>query len=958
MSQKVDLLEKLGGGDPDFYSFAKRLLHWRWHPADEREVASLVEPSRQSTVTAVVLPQGLIASGFFANLVLLDFDKTMGASIGTEVFPGAVLEDYCRYVDDIRVVLVVSDHDTDMTAIERLVAIWLQQTLDQTAVGLVVSPEKTVATTVSGDLRPIVRQSKRMRTIQQAVSGGFDAAGGEEILASIQGLLGTQTRHAARDDSGWSFAPVPDVRDATVARFAAGRYRSTFRSLRPLLENVQAAENDDSDTDDDPPISSGVSRSGGRTQTDLDDDAQAFALGLVDRWVEDPSNVRLLRIGLDLWPAPDVLRNVLSLLRPFTEKGGKRKAPRRVAWYCLAEIFRAGATETGFVADDESLPSGIDPDGYRAVLREEAHRLLALPAQRLPWYLSQQVLLFLSVSERDGALSLGRGTRAETTHYRDLIRYLHGESDRLTADEYAVIAILTRRSYRHSSTAASLAGRNLTPHRLEQIAQRDPSFAEELGGIGELGEESFSSQSSISSVPIQCELEDRLSELVSSSASDRGLRDELSLLSFASRAILAIANADMSTITPDQVLIRVSPADGMSREVTDVRIVRRDGRPESPFTPPDWCPLEQRWRFQLGYLLRYILTGAMDVTRAVRPQSWRESRAVYRIPESHWYQRVHGSFNGASNFGDDWLPISSWTEELLSALLAWPGMAKTEMMRSVDSGPGEMRTTIDSQIRTVKAKRGTSSGLLVIPLKSDWLAPVKNPRPLRGCVVQTVVPDISDFDGDLTLSRAAIRKKHRNHLSASMAAIDKMLALRSTHHVHRDRLDWLILPELAVHPFDVKTHLVPFARAHKTIILTGLTYQRLAPDLPLVNSAIWVIPQRTPTGGIDVIVRRQGKCHLAAVEHGFNAAAPAIRSFRPCQWVIEYEWGGPATPPLRLTAAICYDATDLALVSDMRDKSDVFAIPAFNRDVLTFDQMALALHYHMFQLVVVANNGL
>ena len=33
------------------------------------------------------------------------------------------------------------------------------------------------------------------------------------------------------------------------------------------------------------------------------------------------------------------------------------------------------------------------------------------------------------------------------------------------------------------------------------------------------------------------------------------------------------------------------------------------------------------------------------------------------------------------------------------------------------------------------------------------------------------------------------------------------------------------------------------------------------------------------------------------------------------------------------------------------------AIPALNKDVKTFDKMALALHYHMFQMVVVANNG-
>jgi len=35
----------------------------------------------------------------------------------------------------------------------------------------------------------------------------------------------------------------------------------------------------------------------------------------------------------------------------------------------------------------------------------------------------------------------------------------------------------------------------------------------------------------------------------------------------------------------------------------------------------------------------------------------------------------------------------------------------------------------------------------------------------------------------------------------------------------------------------------------------------------------------------------------------------------------------------------------------------VFAIPALNKDVSTFDNMALALHYHMFQYVVIANNG-
>ncbi len=178
-----------------------------------------------------------------------------------------------------------------------------------------------------------------------------------------------------------------------------------------------------------------------------------------------------------------------------------------------------------------------------------------------------------------------------------------------------------------------------------------------------------------------------------------------------------------------------------------------------------------------------------------------------------------------------------------------------------------------------------------------------------------------------------------------------MLDLRKTHLQDDGRLDWLILPELAVHPRDVKTHLIPFARAHRTLILTGLTYQELFQDKPPVNSALWIMPEWSGDYGLQVQTRRQGKCHLAPNEKKFN-----LQSFRPCQWLVGYPWS-KAYEPLWLTASVCYDATDLSLAADLRNESDVFVIPAFNKDVKTFDQMALALHYHMFQLVVVANNG-
>ena len=248
----------------------------------------------------------------------------------------------------------------------------------------------------------------------------------------------------------------------------------------------------------------------------------------------------------------------------------------------------------------------------------------------------------------------------------------------------------------------------------------------------------------------------------------------------------------------------------------------------------------------------------------------------------------------------------------------------------------------------------------MIRLTTPKVARPSGARPLRACVVQTVIPKPEDFKStDLTLSELVFRRLHRNHLSAALAAIERMLALRETHKERGGRLDWLILPELSVHPRDVGTHLVPFARAHKTIILAGLTYEQLVAGQPLVGSAIWVIPVWSATHGLQVLIRRQGKRHLAPNEEKFNDASLVLQGFRPCQWLIGYEWSDHEKgPPLWLTSCVCYDATDLRLASELRDLSDVIAIPALNKDISTFDQMALALHYHMFQMVIVANNGL
>lgn len=296
LGKKLDSLMD-AGDEPEFFALAKRLLSWTWDEADRPVAEDYARRSDISGFERVALPQGLVAAGFFANVVLLDFDKELRAALRTTSWESTVLEDACRYVDDLRLVLRTSG-EQDLHTLENKASAWLDELLGSTASGLASSKEKTHAALFDGEERPLVRQSRKMRRIQRTVSGGFDAAGGEEVLDSILGLIQAQQRYSQKHPrrEKWDLAPVPDVRDDTVARFAANRYRTTYRSLRPLL-----LERDDTSQAD----ASSVARIAEekytrvpRTQSELDDDARAFALGLVEQWVEDPSNVRLLRVAL------------------------------------------------------------------------------------------------------------------------------------------------------------------------------------------------------------------------------------------------------------------------------------------------------------------------------------------------------------------------------------------------------------------------------------------------------------------------------------------------------------------------------------------------------------------------------------------------------------------------------------------------------------------------------------
>src|SRR3546814_5654034 len=108
-----DLLSKVRllhtpNDDGAFFDVAGSVLKWSWEKRDERQFARFKQLAGIPEFDGVALPHGLVAAGFFSNIVLLDFDQTVIGQIGREVTNGVWLQDACRYVDDISLTITTA----------------------------------------------------------------------------------------------------------------------------------------------------------------------------------------------------------------------------------------------------------------------------------------------------------------------------------------------------------------------------------------------------------------------------------------------------------------------------------------------------------------------------------------------------------------------------------------------------------------------------------------------------------------------------------------------------------------------------------------------------------------------------------------------------------------------------------------------------------------------------------
>ena len=395
--------------------------------------------------------------------------------------------------------------------------------------------------------------------------------------------------------------------------------------MRPILEGDnqgigQAVPDTDAEPDDE-----GSEHSLVLSKVQLDERAKFFAALLIEEWTANPANVRLLRVALDMYPDPQFLEEVLRVLKPGWAVGGSKGARREIRLYCLAELFRAGATETGMVSDDECLPQGIGLDRYHQRLLREAQDIFnqfvsgQSSSSRLPWYLMQQVFLYLSAREAfpETVTQLGAKGGLLLALYRRFAKFLGGDRP-AGLDERSSFLVIARTGFSLHGLVDRIAQQGVSPEFLSRVEACSPSTASALWEAARPA-----AGNALTQMAERLGLKPRRAADAATCLPDLASLDlnpfftEPNLLHFAHWLFGLPEDSFDTPLTPWQIecgLKSDDQGDQFGRIDPDTFRIRRSVSTGARlFAPPEWCETpEERQRYQIGALLRFAIRGTTD----------------------------------------------------------------------------------------------------------------------------------------------------------------------------------------------------------------------------------------------------------------------------------------------------------------------------------------------------------
>lgn len=938
-----------------FWKVFEKITNWQWDDKSQKRAQEL------NLELGKGLPQGLVSSGFFANAYMLDFDQKVGTYIHRSIpnSSGIVLHDYCRYVDDLRLVVSIDDDD-DYDQISDEVNSWITKLLVTFAGEQLQLNTKKTSITALSDLDNSGSISERINQLQHDLSGPVDRDIIESSMGVLEGLLSTPSEDLSTVTPKHDKELIRivkfdhDIRIDTLKRFAANRLEVILRNKRKMTESLPHKDNRKGST------------------SPIDNESELIAKKLVWAWMKDPSLALLLRKAIEIYPSPSILEPALSAIYrrcSFIERKSEDKISSAMADYLLADMFRCCSEFHSYFQHIEH-PQTADPEAVFAVAYQFAQKAIA-HGDSLPIFVKRQALLLLAILQKQAPFEHEEALEQDSMQ-DSLHRILAGKHPHWHHQRFALYEVAAQITNTPSIIASFLLEateqQDVTEQRklIDELAKRGGPFWEcfwkkmkkskiQKDLIKDYKWAAPTLPSSPQKVP------QRLSVLLSST--ENPFIHECALIKLSLSLLKSVEEGRITILSsPSQIEVSQDTTRDLWVDWAEVwrpgtTLISKETSRSYPydkrFSLPNWLhdATDAKNLYWLGSILRAVIVGADDFTG----NRWKSIKSKgYRGLRTGWYKRRMGMMHAPEALVGEYATISQWTSELLMKCLQWPGFESThishEDIKTVENTV-ELINVLENRLIILDNLycKATDLPALVTRVKRPS---VKKDRPFRLVTVQSLLPKSDSFSkADPTLSNINTKAKNRDHLARVCQITYKTLLakLKTEENIDQEPYpcsDLIVFPEISVHPDD-QDILKRLADKTKSMILAGLVF--LDNDGKLVNIARWFLPDYRQTGR-QWMIRDQGKKNLTA-----NEISLGVESYRPCQHIIEVEGG--AEGPYRITGAICYDSTDLKLASDLKGKTDLFVVLAHNKDVNTFDAMATALHYHMYQHIAVVNKG-
>lgn len=938
--------------DEAFWEAFKQITSWQWN----QEAINRAEELDINLGEG--LPQGLVASGFFANAYMLDFDKKVGSCIGKEI-PGdenIILHDYCRYVDDLRLVLSITNDD-HYGNIQKNILAWISLVFKELGEEKLQLNEKKVSITALSDLDNAGSLAQRVKQLQHELSGPADRDVLDGTMSILEGMLTMPAPELDLDDQNKDLALAKlakfdhDIRTDTLKRFAANRLENIMRNKRRMTEQLS----------DEP----------GSKTSPIDNESELLAKKLIWAWMKDPSLALVLRKAIEIYPSPTVLEPVLEAIydrcsfNQVDDKKNRDLISEAIVDYVLADIFRCCIDFHGFFQRVQ-YPRSANPDGVISLAGQYAQKAL-MTGNRLPLFIKKQALLLLAVLQKPTILpedTLGPKELVQTS----LHKILAGKNPPWQHQRFALYEVAAQITNAPDMIVHLL----MDEFKKQKLKEKDILVVElaKRGGpfwvhfwekLKKIDKELAKSYQW--AAPILAAKQKRTNQrlLAVAASPDNPFTDEIALLKLAAALASCIKVLPKSNLPfPGQIEIEQN-----ENKYFDWKEIRKPGGQELSFIFTRKYPADPRYEipewitnnddaskiYWIGSILRSVAIGSSDFTG----NRWKAPKTHgYKGLRTGWYKRRMGMMHSPEALVGEYATCSQWITELLMTCLQWPGFESSyilhEEIKNIET-LGDFENAVKMRLKQMEQLYCKATDIPAIVTRVTRPT-VKDKQSFRLVTVQPIMPMTGQITpSDPALNNEKVKIINRDHLARVCQLTYKtLLAKAKTENTDPSEKsptsDLIVFPEFAVHPDD-QDIIKRLADKTKSMIFAGLCL--LERDGTYSNVARWFLPDFRTTGR-QWTTRDQGKGNPTD-----NEKKLGVVGFRPCQHIIEVDYGDEG--PYRLSGAICYDSTDLALASDLKGKTDLFIIVAHNRDVRTFDTMASALHYHMYQHVAVVNKG-